>query len=400
MNMIKIVDSIMGAGKTSWALQYIEDAPMYKKFIYITPYLDEVQRIITSVKSRTFIQPNNNNSEGRKLRSLKELIVAGKDIAATHSLFQTADDELIELLTDSGYTLILDEVMDVIERANIGNHDIRALLDSKYIEIVENRVNWIYDGYTDGRFSDIKLLARAGNLFIHRGSFLLWAFPPRVFQAFADVYVLTYLFNAQVQRYYYDLHGLEYEFHAVRHNGRAYELTKYDRMAERREQLMSLIELYEGKLNDVAERSNALSTTWLSRANESVREGLKKAISNYFRNIVKAKSNEIMWTTIKERRSDLSGKGYSKAFTACNLRATNEYADRWALAYVYNRYCHPIERVFFEDNGVSVDQDLFAVSDLLQWVWRSRIRKGQPISLYLPSSRMRSLLKSWAKYEI
>ncbi|GED14418.1 hypothetical protein [Aneurinibacillus migulanus] len=400
MKAIKIIDSIMGAGKTSWALQHIEGAPVYKKFIYITPYLDEVQRIITSVESRTFIEPNNNNSEGRKLRSLKELIVAGKDIAATHSLFQTADDELIELLTDSGYTLILDEVMDVIERANIGNHDIKALLDSKYIEIVENRVSWIYDGYTDGRFNDIKLLARAGNLFIHRGSFLLWAFPPRVFQAFDDVYVLTYLFNAQVQRYYYDLHGLEYEFHAVRYNGQAFELSEYDRGAERREELMSLIDLYEGKLNDVAERSNALSTTWLSRANESVLDGLKKAISNYFRNIVKAKSNEIMWTTVKDRRSDLAGKGYSKAFTACNLRATNEYADRWALAYVYNRYCHPIERVFFEDNGVTVDQDLFAVSDLLQWVWRSRIRKGETIHLYLPSSRMRSLLKAWAMYEI
>jgi hypothetical protein len=400
MKTIKIVDSIMGAGKTSWALQFIEQSPAYKKFIYITPYLDEVKRVTTSVHSRKFIEPNNNNSEGRKLRSLKELIVAGKDIAATHSLFQTADDELIELLTGSGYTLILDEVMDVIERANINQHDIKALLDLEYIEVVENRVNWIYDGYTDGRFSDIKLLARAGNLFIHRNNFLLWTFPPRVFQTFDDVYVLTYLFNAQVQRYYYDLHGLEYEFHAVKHNGQAYELTVYDRKAERREDLMALIDLYEGKLNDVAERSNALSTTWLSRANESVLDEIKKAMSNYFRNIVKAKSNEIMWTTVKDCRSDLAGKGYSKAFTACNLRATNEYADRWALAYVYNRYCHPIERVFFEDNGVSVDQDLFAVSDLLQWVWRSRIRKGEPINLYLPSSRMRSLLKAWAKYEI
>ncbi|MNJ69953.1 hypothetical protein D3C77_663630 [compost metagenome] len=61
---------------------------------------------------------------------------------------------------------------------------------------------------------------------------------------------------------------------------------------------------------------------------------------------------------------------------------------------------HPFERAFFEDRGVSVNQDLLAVSDLLQWVWRSRIRKGEAIKLYIPSSRMRKLLYAWANYEI
>lgn len=130
MEKITVIDSIMGSGKTSWAIQHINESPSYKKFIYITPYLDEVERIKKSVTNRSFVEPNNANEEGRKLRSLKELIVSSKDIVATHSLFQMADDELIELLTGAGYTLILDEVMDVIEKANITNHDIKALLIS------------------------------------------------------------------------------------------------------------------------------------------------------------------------------------------------------------------------------------------------------------------------------
>ncbi len=55
---------------------------------------------------------------------------------------------------------------------------------------------------------------------------------------------------------------------------------------------------------------------------------------------------------------------------------------------------------FFQDNGVSVNEDLYALSELVQWLWRSRIRNGQPIDAYIPSERMRGLLDAWARYEI
>ena len=32
---------------------------------------------------------------------------------------------------------------------------------------------------------------------------------------------------------------------------------------------------------------------------------------------------------------------------------------------------------------------------MLQWIWRSRIRKGENINIYIPSMRMRQLLKNW-----
>lgn len=390
----------MGAGKTSWALDYINNSYAYKKFIYITPFLKEITRIRETVTNRTFYEPNNDNKEGRKLRSLKELIISGRDICATHSLFQMADDELIELLTDSGYTLILDEVMDVIEKAPISGVDIKALLDLKYIEVVNNRVIWLNDEYIGGRFDDIRLLAKAGNLFYHRGKFLIWSFPPQVFKAFNEVIVMTYLFDAQIQRYYYDLYNIQYEFKSVKKIGDKYEIVDYIRGAENRKEIMKLIHLYEGKLNNIGERNNALSATWLRRAGDDVIEQLQKNTYNFFYNICKTKAKENLWTTIKDRQPELRGKGYAKSFIPLNMRATNDYESRKALAYLFNRYMNPIERAFFEDNGINVNQDLLAVSDLLQWVWRSRIRNREPIQLYLPSSRMRGLLKAWGKDEI
>jgi hypothetical protein len=397
---VTVIDSIMGSGKTSWAIQHINESNPLKRFIYITPYLDEIKRIQGAVTGRTFQEPNNRNRDRKKLRSLKEWIVSGVDIAATHSLFQTADEELIELLTDAGYTLILDEVMDIIEIADIKKPDIEILLESGKIEIVENRVKWVSDEYVEGRFYDIRQLAKAGNLFYHRNQFLIWTFPPKIFSTFSDVVVMTYLFDAQLQRYYYDLHNIEYDFKSVHQVGNRYELTEYNRDNEQRSEVTQFIDLYKGPMNDIGERYNSFSVGWLNNASGEFLSKIKRNLNNYLRNVCKATGDEMMWTTKKDFQNYLSGKGYKKSFLHCNARATNEYADRWALAYMFNRYMHPHERAFFEDRGVRVNQDLLAVSDLLQWVWRSRIRKGEPIKLFLPSSRMRSLLIAWSKYEI
>lgn len=401
MGKVTVVDSIMGAGKTSWAIQYINDAPAEKKFIFITPFLDEISRVIDSVTSRTLVQPDNDNAEGRKMYDLKQLIRNEADICATHSLFRAADDELIELLTEAKYTLILDEAMDVIERVNIKEHDIEALISSGYINIEGNRVRWIFDEYSSLRFRDIKELAQAGNLFVYRGSFLVWTFPPQIFSTFEDVYTMTYLFDGQLQRYYFDMHGIDYEYKSVSMNGEgSYFLNTYDRRNENRDELIKLIDMYTGKLNDVAKAPTALSTSWLGRASGGVMTQLKKNLYTFFRNQCKAKATDIIWTTIKDYQYQLQGRGFANSFLACNARATNNYADRWALAYLYNRYMNPHERAFFEDNGVTVNQNALAVSDLLQWVWRSRIRRGESVKLYLPSSRMRSLLMAWSKYEV
>lgn len=48
-----------------------------------------------------------------------------------------------------------------------------------------------------------------------------------------------------------------------------------------------------------------------------------------------------------------------------------------------------VHKVFPQDHG-SVNR-----SHLLQWMWRSQIRNGKPIDIYIPSERMRELLNNW-----
>ena len=54
-------------------------------------------------------------------------------------------------------------------------------------------------------------------------------------------------------------------------------------------------------------------------------------------------------------------------------------------------------QIYFAERGYTIDNDKLATSEMVQWLWRSRLRDGKEIWLYLPSSRMRRLLYKWVK---
>ena len=87
--------------------------------------------------------------------------------------------------------------------------------------------------------------------------------------------------------------------------------------------------------------------------------------------------------------------GMKKAFVSLGTRATNEYADRTALAFLANVYMNPYLYNSLCKMGAPPDKDVYALSSLVQWVWRSAVRRGEEINIYIPSSRMRKLFTRW-----
>ena len=53
------------------------------------------------------------------------------------------------------------------------------------------------------------------------------------------------------------------------------------------------------------------------------------------------------------------------------------------------------DKRFYCNHGVEVDDDMYALSTMVQWIWRSAIRDGKEIFIYIPSRRMRELLIDW-----
>ncbi|MFL0505527.1 hypothetical protein ACH0B5_07260 [Ureibacillus sp. 179-F W5.1 NHS] len=405
---ITVIDSLMGTGKTSYAIQYMNEASESESFIYITPLLSEIDRIQGAVENRDFEAPSVKGNSGRKMDDLKRLLTMGADIATTHSLFQAADGEVIELLKDGGYTLILDETMDVVEPVSVKKADIEKLIRSGDIRIEDgHRVIWTGDANDDSRYADIRIMAQAGNLYCHRDTFFAWAFPPNVFSAIDNVIVLTYLFKGSILRYYFDMFGFEYKFKAVNCNeDRRYELVEYDASKEDRLRLFSLMSIYEGRKNDIGNRGNTFSSTWLRNADLEKLKEIRNNLYGFFQNDCGAKKSEVYYSTLNELEKTIAPKGYKQTSSGTqvviplNCRATNDFADRKYIAYLYNRYLNPNVKGFFQDRGVTVDEDLYAVGDLLQWIFRSQIRNGEPIKMYIPNSRMRGLLIDWAKGRI
>jgi hypothetical protein len=206
------------------------------------------------------------------------------------------------------------------------------------------------------------------------------------------------MFDGQLQKYYFDIFDTKYKYKSVEKFGDRYELTEYKKDYDMTA-IANLLHIYEGKLNDIGKGKFTLSVTDMRKLKNKpvLLKVMKNNISNYFKHKTKSKSEENMWTTFKEVKNTLKGKGYTKGFVPCNSRATNEFKDRKSMAYIANRFTNPCIKQFFTANGVEVDEDAIALSELVQWIFRSAIRDGKEVNLYIPSERMRALLKEWLK---
>ncbi|CEQ01705.1 Uncharacterised protein [[Clostridium] sordellii] len=402
---IMIVDAICGAGKTTFAIQKMKEDD--KLYIYVTPYLSEIERIITATDG-DFKQPNNKNEKGSKLESLKWLVTRGENIVCTHELFKLCDLEMLNLIKDMGYNLILDEVLNVINPVKISKKDIHMLEVSKTIHIDKEKgiIKWLDDEYK-GKFEELKHLSKNDNLFLFRDTFVFWTLHHKAFECFKDVYILTYLFDGSIQRYYYDLHGFKYKKYSVIKDNDRYRLIDYDSKLDNRERLKELINIYEdkgrSKLNSnycKKPTDNMFSSTWLSKCDNKTLEVINQNLFNFFKT-TNTPVSKLYWTTIKDFKTKfINKKTKNKNFISVNVRATNDYMNCTSCAFIYNRYMNPIERAFFEYHNVEVDEDTLACGDLIQYIFRSCIRIGKPINVYIPSQRMRKLLYKYLNYEI
>ena len=118
------------------------------------------------------------------------------------------------------------------------------------------------------------------------------------------------------------------------------------------------------------------------------------------------RSNSFIFTTFKDYKDLLASDGRHyptmKRFLPCNAKATNEYRNCTGVAYLCNRYfdvncTNYLARLAEEEQNPELrfNNDTFALSELLQFIWRSNVRvkdSDQPVYVYIPDRRMRELL--------
>lgn len=391
---VNVVDAICGVGKSTSLINMINEDSNDTKYLYITPFLTEVERVKISCYKKCFKEPKIMKNKN-KLKSIRELLKKGENIVSTHALFKKFTPEIIKLIKQQGYILIMDEVADVVKTISITPDDLNTIID-KYVDIIDNNMLvWKVDEY-EGKFEGYKEMIKNNKVqasIDKKGNVhaLVQFFPIEIFQSFKEIFLLTYMFDCQVQKYYFDIYKTEYVYWYVKDFHLTQEKQEYNE-----KEIKNLIKIYDApKLNDIGEKRSALSVSWFETTKKSDIQKLKNNIYNFFRNIVDMPSNKILWTTFKEAKVSIKGKGYAKSFIPLNIRATNNYIDRIAIAYAANRYLNPLIKSFFTNNHIVVKEDDFALSELIQFIFRSAIRTKKEILIYLPSNRMRNILKKW-----
>lgn len=403
-NQIVVIDSIMGSGKTTKAMNYVKDNP-YDRFMYITPYLDEIKRI--KEVNKDMIEPR--PIKGSKLNHIRKLTSEGKNIISTHALLSRFDLEIQDNVKYGEYTLILDEVANVVEQFTFNTLSDKEDFFNHYAYVdEEGYCVWDEDkhpveNYSKGsKFYDEMCLCINRNLINVDNTLLMWELPIEIFKKFKQVVILTYLFEGSVQKPYFDAFEVEYDKLSIKDN----EIVPYyETPREVKEHLASLINICDSALlNEIGNDNYSLSSTWYQKnmSKAVMLDRMKKNLTSFFGKHTEAKAKDIMWSTFKDYQYRLKGKGYTKGYCVYNMRATNDYRECYGLAYLLNVYPHYSLTRYFVNKGLDkINSDKYALSILLQWIWRSRIRNGdsseieRKIDLYLPSLRMRNLLLKW-----
>lgn len=396
MQTVKIVDARMGRGKTTAAINYVNSHKRDQRFMYVTPFLTEVARIRSACGLEEPVA-----EEGRtKMPELREAIRQGKGVVTTHSLYGDIDDEMLDVIREKNYVLIIDEAITAIDKAPITIQD-KRILDMITRVSDDGLVSWKDSEYS-GKFSEYKNMADKNTLYLMDGV-LINTFNYDLFTAFSDVIVLTYLFSGSLLEAYFKCFGVDYEFWGVGTETAGSQTVST--LVPGRDKspaidyhpLINLVE--DERMNCVGNPRSALSKNWYERHSYHDPEmmQLRNNMGNFFKNRTNSRRDNRLWTCFKDHKSKLipDNNSYANNFLQISARATNEFAECYNIAYMANRFMDPNLLKFLSNHGCEVDQDICAMSDMLQWLWRSSIRNLKPINLYMPSARMRNLLHSW-----
>lgn len=396
----------MGSGKSSAAIAYMNAHPQCK-FIYITPYIAETQRIAAACPSLDFVEPSGELPEfhGRKSEHIAALVFEGRNITTTHQSFSRLSESTLRRISSQRYTLIIDEAVEMIASLSVSPGDVSDAMRLGYIQ--KTPTGFSVSDTSDRSGSTLRDVLDAfdhGEVFRYSastGEVYFWTLPASLITAFDTVFILTYLFEGQALSRYLRLNGVRYDYIGVRrdaegHYGfsksRAYVPPWLLRISD------YIDVLDHDKLNQIGDRRCALSWHWFhthSAASDQILR-LSANLDNLFRHIYSDSSaGTRLCGTCREGMNKLGGRRFSRSMIAFNARATNEYSHCRYLAYVMNVFFNPNTAQYFADHGLDVDEDVYALSVMLQWIWRSAIRNGEKIHIYIPSRRMRELLMDW-----
>jgi hypothetical protein len=365
----------------------------------------------------------------------------GQNIVSTHALFNLIDDAFVGAVEQHRYTLFIDEVADWVHDLSITADDYAILTEARVITIepVTGRVLWDDELYTRGSgryrgaWSKLRTHCKERRAYLAHDEtakqdkrvFLVYQFPVEFLRSFERVYILTHLYDGSLMSAFLQLHGIEVEKMTISEDRD--RLIPYDsaleatRVAEKAHKIHVCQDPAMNAVGTKAKGTKArpLSHTWFANQTKTPhgKANLKKLgnlLYNWLRHEFKASASQVMWSTYDPQAPALSSKlatylpkkkrvgrnvdddGHPRhGFVPFNARASNHWRERDICAYLVNLHHNATIANWFSAKGIELSDDYFALTTMVQWVFRSAIRDGKRIDLWLPSGRMREIFRNW-----
>ena len=399
---VLVCDVMMGGGKTSAAIEYMKEVVNHERIVYATPLLDEGDRIVSGSPVSKFITPTDEIHSAKHVH-LAYLLSEKKNVAISHKLFDYFTPDIDRRVQEGGYTLLIDEAMNgLVEVRNVHNdYDASDLQEAERIGYLTRREDgttaWADDKYVGSYYSNLRQACDTGKLDMEDGTYI-YEYDPAHFLSFRKIIIMTYMFEFQPMRYYFDMNNINYTYIGVKNDNGKYRFCNSFVNIPSAENLRDRITIEKGKINNIGMEPSALSYSWCekNRNDEEVMKQLYRNIYNFHRNRCNAGADQMIWTSYKLLKEQLENRHYRDGFVPCTAKATNKYIKYPYAAYCVNRYMNPVLLNYYTSRGCEVNADGYALSEMVQWVWRSAIRDGESsIRLYVPSSRMRRLFTGW-----
>lgn len=417
---VTIIDRPCGTGKTT---QMITGLKPTQRYLVVTPLLSECERIIRDAKI-AFMQPEviaDDPEIDTKKDHLIALLEAGKNVVTTHAMFNNlADVARIGLL--DGYEIIIDEVMSVVddgyrikaktwEQFYVGDGYVSIDPDTGLITPTDLWVEHVED-VDDALSTSLFNAAMAGRLYHLSDGINLAVMPEVLLKAGNSLTVYTYKAEGSIMYAYLKRLGLD----PVHDTGSPEIEQEFIRQAR------DLINVKDIRaLRGISLSYNSQTRTNSKTLNEKVPNALSSLRRYQFPDVWLP---DILVTCPKDKwyhkgkaplldelgdektafrpgpyasnsRLAASGIGKPKVTWVPNTtRGTNDYKHCTHAIYLYDQNLNPSILNWFGGPSV-ISNDDYALTELIQWLWRTQVRDGKPITLYIPSARMRELLLQW-----
>ncbi|MDB3880498.1 hypothetical protein N9315_05250 [Alphaproteobacteria bacterium] len=412
---IKIIDYPCGSGKTT---RMIENFKEDQKYLVILPLLSEIKRVIKSSKDIEFVQPDeNDNKHGTKTSSLESHLLLGSNIATTHEMYERLVPMVKAGLLDD-YDIIIDEVPKVVEMVTSKSKTSiqEFYLDAGYMDVdattgrVRPTMKWWQnrDEVSDTLSPKILNFAETGCLYLQEGKMFIWVLPQCILTGGKSLTVMTYKPEGSMLLAYLSKLGLPFEVSNDNQleedfKAKAAELITIEDIGALSKNNFS----YTGQ---VAGMSSSSYYSKVSRSLKNLKE--RKLVGVDINNILITCKKDAWIKTANDNnphtededetpKKNIKPGVFSKNsrlkdanWIANTTRGTNKYIHCSHLIYLYDQNVNPILARWLGNSSQDF-KDGYALTELIQWVWRSRVRRGEPITLYLPSPRMRRLFEEW-----